>query len=81
MIRAGITGAAGRMGSLILRGVVESEDMDIAGALEAPGHPSIGSDVGVIIGGGQRGVKISDTLESAFETADVIIDFTFRRPP
>jgi len=77
MIRAGVTGAAGRMGSLIIRGVVESGDMEIAGALEAPRHPCIGSDVGAVIGGGQRGVKISDTLEAAFETADVIIDFTF----
>ncbi|MCK9263250.1 MAG: 4-hydroxy-tetrahydrodipicolinate reductase [Desulfomonilia bacterium] len=77
MIRAGVTGAAGRMGSLIIRGVVESEDMEIAGALEAPNHPCVGSDVGAVIGGGQRGVKISDALEAAFETTDVIIDFTF----
>lgn len=77
MIRIGINGAAGRMGSLIVRGVTESRDMVIAGALEAPGHPSIGKDVGTVIGGGRRGVKISDTLEKAFSTAEVIIDFTF----
>lgn len=77
MIRAGVTGAAGRMGSLIVRGVVESGDMEIAGALEAPGHPCIGSDVGTIIGGGARGVKVSDTVEEAFRDAEVILDFTF----
>ena len=77
MIRIGITGAAGRMGSLIIRGVAESGDMEVAGALEAPGHPSVGKDVGTIIGGGRRGVKISNTLEKAFGTAEVIIDFTF----
>ncbi len=77
MIRTGVTGAAGRMGSLIIRSVVESEDMEIAGALEVPSHPCIGSDVGVVIGGGQRGIRISDALEAAFETTDVIIDFSF----
>jgi 4-hydroxy-tetrahydrodipicolinate reductase len=77
MIRTGVTGAAGRMGSLIVRSVVESGDMEIAGALEAPGHPCIGSDIGTIIGGGARGVKVSDTVEAAFGSAEVIIDFTF----
>ena len=77
MIRTGVTGAAGRMGSLIIRGVMESGDMELVGALEAPDHPCIGSDVGAVIGGGQRGVKVSDTVEAAFSAADVIIDFTF----
>lgn len=76
MVKVGITGIAGRMSSFIGLLVTRTEDMELAGALEAHGHKSIGTDAGSIIGSGALGVMITDDMEEAFRDALVIIDFT-----
>ena len=76
MIGVIINGACGRMGRLIIRGVSEQANMEIAGAIEFTGHPQIGSDAGVVAGIGEIGVAVTDNLEDVLESADVVIEFS-----
>lgn len=76
MIRAIVTGAAGRMGGRVLTLAKEAEDFQIVGATERPGHPAIGRDAGEVAGFGPIGVKITDTLADGIRGASVVIDFT-----
>ncbi len=76
MIHAGVVGIAGRMGSLIARGIVDADDMVLAGALEAGGHPLLGKDAGMVLGAGPLDTAITSRIEDAFCTCDIIVDFT-----
>lgn len=76
MIAVGVVGVGGRMGSLIARGVLESDRLTLGGALEMPGHPFLGRDVGEVTGKLPQGVLISAEHTTAFGGCDVIIDFT-----
>lgn len=76
MIRTGVTGVAGRMGSFIALLAVEAQDMELSGALEAKGHACIGKDAGQIIGAGSLNIPVRDDIEAAFEQCEVIVDFT-----
>jgi 4-hydroxy-tetrahydrodipicolinate reductase len=77
MIKVAVTGAAGRMGGRIITAIKEAEGLELAGAVERPGHALIGTDAGSVAGCGALGVKIAGTLEEALEGTDVLIDFTF----
>lgn len=79
MIKVIIAGAAGRMGQRIAHMVDQHPGLEYAAAFEAPGHPDIGKDVGVIALGRENGVLISEGLESVVDKGDVIIDFTFHK--
>ena len=75
--RIAVVGAAGRMGLALIRYIPQVEGLALAAAIEAPGHPRIGADCGALAGIGENGLAISDQLQAALETADVMIDFTF----
>lgn len=76
MIRAVVSGAAGRMGSRIIALMKETEELSLVGALENKGHQAIGKDAGEVAGIGKTGIIISEDLESLINSCDVIIDFT-----
>ena len=76
MIKLAVAGAAGRMGSRITALSKEYPELKLAGAFEKQGHTAIGKDIGIIAGIGETGVKLSDSLGSVIDNADVIIDFT-----
>ena len=77
MIRVAVAGAAGRMGSMIVRLVEETDGIELAGAVESEGHPFIGRDAGEIAGTGSIGINITGKIEEALnESPDVLIDFT-----
>ncbi|MBI1416962.1 MAG: 4-hydroxy-tetrahydrodipicolinate reductase [Limimaricola sp.] len=71
-----VTGASGRMGQMLIRTVMESPDARLAGLIEREGHPWVGRDAGVAMGGAPIGVTVTDDPLSAFATAQAIIDFT-----
>jgi len=73
MIKIAITGAAGRMGRRIAAVAIESEQFDIVSALEAPGHPAIGKDVGELAGVGTFGVAVAAELT---DQPQAMIDFS-----
>ena len=70
-MRIVIAGAGGRMGRTLVEMVLQSPDLELAAAVELPGSPLIGKDVGELVGM-PGGVKIS----SGFTTGDCLIDFT-----
>jgi len=76
MVRALVTGAAGRMGTTLVRLIGETEGIEVAGAVERPGHPAVGRDAGEVAGVGALGVAIGDDLEAVLPRADVVVDFT-----
>lgn len=79
MIKAIVTGAAGRMGSRIINVLSTSEGIRLAGAIERKGHPLAGQDACGPAGipAGTILTLIGDDLALAFKTGDVLIDFTF----
>ncbi len=77
MVRAIVTGAAGRMGGRIISLIAQTDGIELAGAVEMKGHPLVGSDAGERLGLGRTGVLIEDDLAGAIGRGDVVIDFTF----
>lgn len=71
-----ITGASGRMGQMLLRTVAESDKARLVGAVERAGHPWIGQDAGLAMGGPALGVTVTDDPLEAFARAQAVIDFT-----
>ncbi len=64
-----VHGAAGRMGRQILELAAADSRFEIAAAVEAPGHPAVGSAVAA-------GAVITDDLTAACVSGRVVIDFT-----
>ena len=76
-IRISLPGASGRMGRMITKAVASRDDVEIVGATDRPGIDTIGADIGVINGLGEKGVIIADQSDALFVgNPDVVIDFT-----
>jgi len=69
MIRLLICGAAGRMGERITALALQSDDLRIAGLIEAAGHPRLGAE-------GAPGVRITGDIAGVLHDADGMIDFS-----
>ena len=76
MVKAIVTGAGGKMGARIISLVSSMEEICVVGAIEVPGHPIIGRDIGPSLGLGRTGALVSDKLAECIDQADVVIDFT-----
>src|SRR5512134_3938084 len=78
MIKAVVTGAAGRMGSRIINVLSSSEGIRLHGAVERKGHPLIKQDACGPAGLPASGVLtlISDDLHGAVKGEYVLIDVT-----
>jgi 4-hydroxy-tetrahydrodipicolinate reductase len=76
MVKIAVAGAAGRMGSRITALSKEYEGLQLVGAFEKKGHKDIGKDIGTVVGIGNTGVTLVDSLESIIDSVDLIIDFT-----
>jgi len=73
MIHVVVSGACGRMGRALVRLIHESKDLKLAAAVEMPGHPCLGNDVGTLAGVGELGVPL---VTSTAVQHDVLIDFS-----
>ena len=69
MIRVVVSGACGRMGTEVLAVVGAAPDLELAAALEAPGHPRLGEELA-------PGIRVGDDLDAALAEAEVIVDFS-----
>jgi len=76
MIKIGVAGAAGKMGSRIAALCREYDGLQFAGAFERPGHAAIGQDIGLVSGIGETGVALQDGIGKVIDAVDIIIDFT-----
>lgn len=73
--RIAIAGASGRMGRMLIEAVTVADDCVLAGALDLPGNPALGTDAAVFLGR-TSGVHITDDLRGGLSKAQVLIDFT-----
>jgi len=64
-----VVGAAGRMGEQVRKWTHRHENLEVAAALEAPGHPGIGDEI-------EPGVVLQGDVAEALAGCDVAIDFT-----
>ncbi len=76
MISAIVCGAGGRMGGRIITLLSKMEEITLVGAVERPGHPLLGKDIGESLGLGTLGVPVVDNLSKVLDKGDVVIDFT-----
>ena len=80
MVKAIVSGAAGRMGGRIIHMLEAAEGITLAGALEQSGHPQVGKDVGEVVGLPQKGIIVSGSLAEVLPQGDVLIEFTHSEP-
>ena len=80
MVKVGIAGAAGRMGRALLTAAQGRADLAVTAALEAPGHPALGQDAGVLAGIGALGVPLTADIGAALARCEVLIEFTRPEP-
>ncbi|UXU75759.1 MULTISPECIES: 4-hydroxy-tetrahydrodipicolinate reductase [unclassified Paracoccus (in: a-proteobacteria)] len=71
-----ITGASGRMGQMLVRTVLESDQARLVGAVERAGNPWVGRDLGEAMGGAALGITVTDDAVEAIARAQAVIDFT-----
>ncbi|AUH65147.1 4-hydroxy-tetrahydrodipicolinate reductase [Paracoccus zhejiangensis] len=71
-----VAGASGRMGQMLIRLITEGDQARLAGAVDRPGSPWIGRDVGEAMGGAALGVTVTDDPIEAIAGAQALIDFT-----
>ena len=75
MIRLAVTGAAGKMGRAMVRGILEQADIEIVVAVDPA---ALDQDLGIVAGKGRLGLMIAGDLETALKSreADTLLDFT-----
>ncbi|MDO6746194.1 4-hydroxy-tetrahydrodipicolinate reductase [Gilvimarinus sp. 1_MG-2023] len=74
--RIAVTGAAGRMGKILIEATVKSDSAQLAAAIVRPGSSLVGADAGELAGVGKIGVIVTDSLADVVDQFDAIIDFT-----
>ena len=76
-VRAALVGACGRMGSLIIRRILETEGITLSAAFDIA---HVGRDIGEVVGVGKLNIPVSDSkdLASVLSSSgtNVLIDFT-----
>ena len=71
-----VTGASGRMGQMLVRTILDSDQARLVGAVVRPGNPWIGRDLGQAMGGAPLGITVTDDAVGAIAGAQAVIDFT-----
>ncbi|MBD8573632.1 4-hydroxy-tetrahydrodipicolinate reductase [Pseudomonas syringae] len=76
MRRIAVTGAAGRMGKILIEAVGQAPGAGLTAAIDRPDSTLVGADAGELAGQGRIGVPLSGDLARVAEEFDVLIDFT-----
>ncbi len=76
MTRIAITGAAGRMGRVLIEATLQNGNTTLNAAIDRSASPFVGVDAGELINQGQQNVIIVDDLNAVIDDFDVLIDFT-----
>jgi 4-hydroxy-tetrahydrodipicolinate reductase len=80
MVKAIVTGVAGRMGGRIVHLMEAEAGIRLVGAVESPGHAAVGKDVGEVVGLPAKGIKVVDSLDQVLPQGEVVIEFTHPEP-
>lgn len=75
-VRIAVTGAAGRMGRMLVSAIDGRDDCRLGAAVERAGSPAVGVEAGTLVGTEALGVTVGDDLAAALADVDVVIDFT-----
>src|SRR5207244_12680532 len=76
MVKVIVTGAGGRMGTLLISLIKETPNLVLVGAVERKGHPAVGADAGETAGCGRLGVAVTANLAALADGAQVLMEFT-----
>lgn len=76
LLKAGVVGVEGKMGSRILSLLINRDEFEVVGATEMPGSSAIGKDIGFLTGNSEQGIYVKENIEDAFKNADGLIDFS-----
>ncbi len=74
-LKIAVAGASGRMGRMLIEAIVADPEAMLAGALDMPGAPGIGSDAAAF-SGQPAGVTIESDLAKGLAQSEFLIDFT-----
>ncbi|MCW8194701.1 4-hydroxy-tetrahydrodipicolinate reductase [Proteobacteria bacterium 005FR1] len=74
--RIAVTGAAGRMGKMLIEAISKAEGTQLTAAIERPDSTLIGADAGELAGIGKNGVAVVGNLTEVLDDFEVLIDFT-----
>ncbi|MDX5297958.1 MAG: 4-hydroxy-tetrahydrodipicolinate reductase [Gammaproteobacteria bacterium] len=77
MTRIAITGAAGRMGKVLIEAVSDMPGVTLGAAIVNPASSLVGVDAGEMAGVGRLGITTVGSLDAVLDDFDVLIDFTF----
>jgi len=75
-MRLVVTGAAGRMGRILVAAVQATDSVTLSAALERPGSPALGQDAGTLAGLGPIGLPVTEDALEAVVGAEGVLDFT-----
>lgn len=75
-MKIGILGCAGRMGRANMKAVLAADGLELEGGIEAPDHPAIGQDLGVLAGQGAIGKIAGDDAPALIAACDVVVEFS-----
>ena len=79
MIDVVVAGAAGRMGARVIACLLETSDLKLVAALEAPGHSALDRDAGEAAGTHHTGIRVSvDT--GVISAGRVLVEFSAPEP-
>lgn len=76
MRKIAVFGVSGRMGQMLVREIDAHSGTTLSAGIERSGHDWIGQDLGQMMGGAARGLRVTEDIDAALAASDVIIDFT-----
>jgi 4-hydroxy-tetrahydrodipicolinate reductase len=74
-LKIAVAGASGRMGRMLIETIQNADDAILAGALDVPSSPGIGTDAAAFLGK-PANVAIQSDLAAGLANAEFLIDFT-----
>ncbi|MFH1847298.1 MAG: 4-hydroxy-tetrahydrodipicolinate reductase [Candidatus Omnitrophota bacterium] len=80
MLKIGISGVCGRMGRSIAELALKQEGVTVSAVFERPDADQIKKDLGLVLGGKEKGIIITSDIENVCKDIDCLIEFTFPFP-
>lgn len=75
-MKLAVMGATGRMGQALIKEILQTEGLTLAGGTEAPGHDAVGTDLGTLVGHAPVGVTVTDDPLELVTHIEGVLDFT-----